>query len=1144
MIVEPTIELDPRDEYDVAEDVLRARGGYVPEWQAGDLTPGTAVARIFARYLGAVIQRLNQAPQKLKLAFLDTIGVRLVPAQAARTPLVFQMAKDAAPGRIAAGAAAAAKPPQGQTDPIMFETERALGAMTGRIRQVVSLWPGRDEYIDHSADVLAGTPLRLFSRVKLQPVAHEIYIAHDPLLALAGDVDIRLQFELRQPSSEPLSVRWQFWNGTVWRDFLDIKPSCRAGSEPTLDSTEGFQHTGQIQLKTGSADAKPRDVFGIKSFWVRGRLEEPLPPDPSATLPEIDSIRISSNIAGPLLVTLSASPPRPDDIDAASGTAIVHLQNASGEPLNDALVTAERADGSGTPLSFVKHSRPGVYTASAFDFIFAYRFRVRFLDETALLAEPVALTSSDPAIDLVFNVDGLDPDAAFVDADKVDVTKPFFPFGLQPQPGATFYLSNDAVLGKPGATVRLYLPTTQSPLDQANVDSSLNSAEAASLNRREALDHVVSWEYWNSRQWVPFMRSSSGNPRRDFTITEVVEFTVPQDLAKTTVNDKEAFWIRAKLLRGGFGFRTTVFWQDGLRDTVTNSFTFVVQQPPCLAGAKIGYAWQYGPFHPDATVTFNDFRYENRTENARWPGNPFPPFTRVADVTPTVYLGLEAKPPVDLIGFYFDIEEERGAPKGPALRWEFFDGQAWRFLAVEDETDRLRAAGIVSLLAPPEMKAAPRFAEPLYWFRARLKEDGPPGEATVRGIFPNAVWASQRRTLRNTALGTSDGAPDQAYRIAESPVLPGEILEVREVAGARAQVEWRQLALEVLGGEYRSLAPFEAWLSLEGTETEFTIGDVRIRRDRLKRVAEVWIRWYSRPHLYLSGPTDRHYAIDRAGGRVFFGDGELGRIPPLGAAVALREFSAGGGSVGNVRAGAVDQLVAEVPGVEKVFNARAAEGGADGETLEAFATRGPATVRHRGRAIAARDYETMAREASPAVAFVRAMPTRTPAGRTLPGWVTLIVIPRSEEPRPMPSTGLRHAIEAFIDERAPADLADANRIQVIGPDYYPIDVSATIVPAPSAAPGDVERAARAAVARFLHPLFGGPRGRGWDLGRDIFLSDLAAVLAQVAGVDYVEELALLHQGVPFGERVPIAADRIAVAGTIALTLRTDTGERA
>ncbi|HEX6050237.1 MAG TPA: putative baseplate assembly protein, partial [Gemmatimonadaceae bacterium] len=293
-----------------------------------------------------------------------------------------------------------------------------------------------------------------------------------------------------------------------------------------------------------------------------------------------------------------------------------------------------------------------------------------------------------------------------------------------------------------------------------------------------------------------------------------------------------------------------------------------------------------------------------------------------------------------------------------------------------------------------------------------------------------------------------------------------------------------------------------------------------------------------------SGPADRHYAIDRAGGRVFFGDGERGRIPPPGASVALREFSAGGGSVGNVRAGAVDQLIAEVPGVEKVFNARAAEGGADGETLESFATRGPATVRHRGRAIAARDYETMAREASPAVAFVRAMPARTPAGRTLPGWVTLIVIPGSEEPQPMPSAGLRHAIETFIGERAPADLAHANRIQVIGPDYYPVDVSATIVPAPAAAPGEVERAARAAVARFLHPLFGGPRGRGWDLGRDIFLSDLAAVLEQVVGVDYVEELALLHQGVPFGERVPIAADRIAVAGTVTVTLRMDTGERA
>jgi hypothetical protein len=450
----------------------------------------------------------------------------------------------------------------------------------------------------------------------------------------------------------------------------------------------------------------------------------------------------------------------------------------------------------------------------------------------------------------------------------------------------------------------------------------------------------------------------------------------------------------------------------------------------------------------------------------------------------------------------------------------------------------------VSFLAPPGLAASPRFGTPLYWIRARLKEDGPPGEATLRGLFPNAVWASERRTIRNSPLGTSDGTPGQVFRVAESPILPGEILEVREVAGARAQVEWRQLVLDVTGGDTRALGPIERWLALEGPQTEFAEGDVRIRRDRLRRVAEVWVRWYVRAHLYSSGPTDRHFALGRAEGRVVFGDGTLGRIPPLGAVISFREFAAGGGSIGNVKAGAVNQLVAEVPGVERVFNARAAEGGADGETLDALARRGPSTIRHRGRAIALRDYETMAREASPAIGFVRAVPTRNPAGRPLPGWVTLVVIPHSEEPRPVPSSGLRFEVQRYIAARAPADLAGGDRIRVIAPDYLPVDVSATIAPAATTAPGDVERRARAAIARFLHPLVGGPQGRGWDLGRDIYLSDLAAVLEQVDGVDYVEELALLRQGVPFGEQVSIDYDRMAVAGTILLTLRTGTGETA
>jgi hypothetical protein len=141
----------------------------------------------------------------------------------------------------------------------------------------------------------------------------------------------------------------------------------------------------------------------------------------------------------------------------------------------------------------------------------------------------------------------------------------------------------------------------------------------------------------------------------------------------------------------------------------------------------------------------------------------------------------------------------------------------------------------------------------------------------------------------------------------------------------------------------------------------------------------------------------------------------------------------------------------------------------------------------------------------------------------------------------MPSIGLRRLVREYIESRAAADLAAYGGIYVIGPDYFPVDVSATVIPREASEAGAVERRVRTAVERFLHPLHGGPEGCGWELGRDIYLSDLASVLEQVAGVDYVEELALLRDGVPQGEQIAIDDDRVAVAGKIALKLKTTEG---
>jgi hypothetical protein len=72
--------------------------------------------------------------------------------------------------------------------------------------------------------------------------------------------------------------------------------------------------------------------------------------------------------------------------------------------------------------------------------------------------------------------------------------------------------------------------------------------------------------------------------------------------------------------------------------------------------------------------------------------------------------------------------------------------------------------------------------------------------------------------------------------------------------------------------------------------------------------------------------------------------------------------------------------------------------------------------------------------------------------------------------------------------------------------------------------------------RLLHPLYGGPDGAGWEPGRDVYLSDLAAVLERTEGIDYVDQLAISVEGRIGGEQIEIGPGRTVVAGSIRLKL--------
>ena len=1112
MILPTSPPVDTRDVNAVLSEFLTRQPAYLPRWTPAPKSAGAAIGPIFARLISSILQRLNQAPGKEKLAFLDLLGLRMVPAQPARVPIVFSLTQGAPDTSAPEGTQVAAPPPPGSTQQVVFSTEADAAVASATLAEVVSLWPGRDEYINHSAALAVGQPFTLFQSLQLKPTDHILYLAHSKFLAFAGTAILKVSFDLAQASSSPLDITWEYWDGQVWRGFIPNQATCLDPVQTGFDGTNGLTVSGSVQLEVQGAQAAQTTVNGVNSYWIRGRLAQPLLPDPNQLLPEAETLRLSTVIEQDFEPILQCR------FTAQSGAAGLNLvlTNTAGSGLPKAWVSITSSDDPlFTPVNGPTNPEGRLSLTGSLTPEATYTFVVTYLGLRATLTQ-VCTEAAVTEIDLTLSVQGLRVDKAYADAKTLDVTKAFQPFGPLPQPGSVFYFKQMEAFSKPGAFVEIFV--------NAIIADSL-PANATALPAP-----VVAWEYWNGYDWVALLSLTDGSV---FTTPTVVQFTVPRDMVATKVNNENGLWVRARIAGGKYGYQQTITLPHG---STPASVAFPVVQPPVLADFRVSYRWLNGPFPFEQVFTYNDFQFTDRTNNALWPGNPFCPYQLINEVTPAVYFGFDKQLPVNNFGVYLDIAEQPDVNEGLALVWEYWNGAGWSEVVAEDETQQLALPGTITFIPAEDAESLARFDKPLYWFRGRLKEDGPPTETTINHIYTNAVWASQWQTYHDSPLGTSTGIPDQIFQFKQIPILPGQEIEVQELSGPRANTEWRGVAMQVVAGDPNIVTELEGLLAAEGPQTDIVLGNVHLVRDKTKSVIAVWIQWQEQQNFFEAGPSDRVYVLDHALGRVFFGNGEAGMIPPLGALIQATSFLSGGGLAGNVQAGTITQLLGAVSGVQGVTNPRSAEGGADGETLDQFQQRAPSNLRNRGRAIVPQDYEALAQEASAGVAVAHAFATLNPAGITIPGWVTVMIIPQSQDPRPMPSAGLRDEVRNYLLKHAPFDVAAAGGINVVAPTYLPIDVSGTLAPTNPAEAGTVEQAALEALAKFFNPLTGGPGGNGWAVGRGVHISDVAAVLGDATGVDYVEELALYVNGVLQGDQVQVPAGQVVVAGQFKLSL--------
>src|SRR2546421_398976 len=86
----PVPNLDDRSWKQIVDEAVRLIPRYCPEWTNHNASdPGVTLLELYAWMTEMVIYRLNKVPEKNFLTFLDLIGVRLKPPEAAKVVLEF-----------------------------------------------------------------------------------------------------------------------------------------------------------------------------------------------------------------------------------------------------------------------------------------------------------------------------------------------------------------------------------------------------------------------------------------------------------------------------------------------------------------------------------------------------------------------------------------------------------------------------------------------------------------------------------------------------------------------------------------------------------------------------------------------------------------------------------------------------------------------------------------------------------------------------------------------------------------------------------------------------------------------------------------------------------------------------------------------
>ncbi len=265
----PEIVLDDRRFQDLVNEARLRVGQRCPEWTDHNVSdPGITLIELFAWMTEVLVYRVNRVPDKLHVALLELLGMRLQPPTAARTDVRFRLA---APPEdedvlIPAGETEIATQRVGLEEPVVFQTEQDFTIPVARPIVYAVERDGKAKDVGVARGVASpkgpdqlpfGTPPK---------VGDALYLGFDTTLArLLMQVDVDCS-QARgagvDPEDPPLVWESSAGNG----EWLE--------AEVLVDRTGGFNYgSGTVELQLAEQSG-PDSVAGTRAQWLRCRLAD------------------------------------------------------------------------------------------------------------------------------------------------------------------------------------------------------------------------------------------------------------------------------------------------------------------------------------------------------------------------------------------------------------------------------------------------------------------------------------------------------------------------------------------------------------------------------------------------------------------------------------------------------------------------------------------------------------------------------------------------------------------------------------------------------------------------------------------------------------------------------------------------------